>query len=307
MKWVRPELATLTDTPFSKKGWIFEEKFDGVRCVAVKKSGTVTLYSRNKKVLNATFPEIVEALEKKRGPDWVVDGEIVAFEGRVTSFSKLQSRLGVKKVRSKRVPVYFYLFDLLYWKDEDVRNCSLLERKALLKKHFSFGTKVRYTPHIKDKGENYYKRACSKGLEGVIAKWAEAPYRSKRTRDWLKFKCTARQELVIGGFTEPRGARIGFGALLVGVYEKGTFHYAGKVGTGYDRELLQTLFSRLRKIERKGSPFAEVIREKSAHFVQPRLVCEVAFTEWTQGGKLRHPRFVGLRRDKKAKNVRRER
>ncbi|NGX45012.1 MAG: hypothetical protein K940chlam2_00152 [Chlamydiae bacterium] len=307
MRWAYPQLATLIGAPFSQKGWIFEEKFDGVRCVAMKKSGKVSLFSRNKKSLNAAFPELVKALERARGSDWMVDGEIVAFDGRATSFSKLQSRLGVKKAPEKAISVYFYLFDCLYWKGEDLRSLSLLSRKLLLKKEFSFSSKVRYTTHIKEKGEAYFKRVAKLGLEGIIAKKADAPYHSKRTRDWLKCKCTVGQELVIGGFTEPKGSRLGFGALLVGTYKKGKLRYAGKVGTGYDRELLRTLSTRLKKIERASSPFEETTGEKGAHFVQPRLVCEVAFTEWTNGGKLRHPRFIGLRKDKKATLVKRER
>lgn len=305
MKWIAPQLATLTDAPFSEKGWIFEEKFDGVRCLATKKNGKVTLFSRNKKSLNKAFPELVDALERSSG-NWMVDGEIVAFEGRVTSFSKLQSRLGVKKAKEKPMAVFFYLFDCPFWEKEDLRSRPLLERKALLKKRFSFSSKVRYTPHIKERGENYFKRASKMGLEGIIAKKADSPYRSKRTRDWLKCKCVAQQELVIGGFTEPQGSRIGFGALLVGVHVKGKLHYAGKVGTGYDRDLLRTLSASLKKIESARSPFSEAIEEKGVHFVRPRLVCEVGFTEWTKGGKLRHPRFLGLCHDKKPSLVRRE-
>jgi len=300
-KFIRPELATLTEKYFSDKDWIYEEKFDGIRCIAVKSGGEVSLYSRNHKSLNKDFPEVVKALESKRGRDYVVDGEVVAFEGKVTSFSKLQQR------KKEKIKVYYYLFDLLIWGDNDLRKDPLLERKKELKSHFPFGGIIRYTTHIKKRGEEYYKRACKKGLEGIIAKNASSPYQSKRTRNWLKFKCSNSQEFVIGGFTKPQGSRVGFGALLVGYYDKGSFKYAGKVGTGYDTSLLKTLSAKLEKIERESCPFATKPKEKGVHFVRPSLVGEVGFTEWTKDGKLRHPRFLGLRKDKPAKSVRKER
>ena len=299
-RFFSPQLATLTDEPFSEKGWIFEEKFDGIRCIAIKSKGAVLLYSRNHKLLNKDFPKIVAALEKKKGPDYVVDGELVAFEGMVTSFAKLQNR------HKETMRLYFYIFDLLLWKEEDVRSLPLIERKKMLKAHFPFGGVIRYTPHMREKGDIYFKRAEKKGLEGIIAKRSDANYKGRRTRDWLKIKCMMEQELVIGGFTEPKGAREGFGALLVGYYEKGRLRYAGKVGTGYNERVLSELGKRLKKLERSSSPFYDVPKEKGAHFVRPTLVCEVGFTEWTLDGKLRHPRFLGLRSDKPAKSVGRE-
>jgi DNA ligase D-like protein (predicted ligase) len=300
-KFIKPELATLTEEVFSDPDWIYEEKFDGIRCIAVKSGGKVSLYSRNHKSLNKDFPEVVKALEGKRGRDYVVDGELVAYEGKITSFSKLQQR------KKQKIKVYYYIFDLLVLGDKDYRSSPLLERKKALKSHFPFGGPIRYTPHIKKRGEDYYKRACKKGLEGIIGKDAQSKYASRRTRSWLKFKCTNSQELVIGGYTEPAGSRVGFGALLVGYYDKGSFKYAGKVGTGYDTDFLKTLGARLKKLERKSCPFATRPKEKKAHFVRPSLVGEIGFTEWTKDGKLRHPRFLGLRKDKPAKSVKRER
>ncbi len=300
-KFIAPELATLTEKYFSDKDWIFEVKFDGIRCIAVKSNGKVSLYSRNHNSLNKDFPEVVKALESKKSKDYVIDGELVAFEGKVTSFSKLQQR------KMEKIKVFYYLFDLPFWNGTDLRSTPLIERKKLLKAHIPFGGIIRYTSHLKTKGEEYYKRASKKGLEGVIAKRADSKYQSKRTRNWLKFKCTNSQELVIGGYTEPQGARVGFGALLVGYYHKGTFKYAGKIGTGYDIALLTTLGKKLEKIERNSCPFSTKPKEKRVHFVRPSLVCEVGFTEWTKDGKLRHPRFLGLRKDKPAKSVKRER
>ncbi len=298
--WIAPQLATLSNKIFSDKEWIFEEKFDGIRCIAVKSNGKVTLFSRNRKPLNKDFPRIVKTLEEKKSKDFVADGELVAFEGKVTSFAKLQNRART------RTPLYFYVFDLLFWDDKSLTNLPLLERKKQLKALFSFGGPVRYTSHIKKEGEAQYKKACKKGLEGLIGKNINAKYQSKRTRDWLKFKCSQRQELVIGGYTEPKGSRVGFGALLVGYYDKGVLHYAGKIGTGYDTRLLISLTKQLEKLERATCPFHTQPRETKVHFVSPHLVCEVAFTEWTKSGKLRHPRFLGLRKDKLAKNVKRE-
>ena len=166
---------------------------------------------------------------------------------------------------------------------------------------------MRYTPHRNERGEAYLEEACGKGWEGLIAKDARSKYEHRRSRKWLKLKCVNRQELVIGGFTEPRGSREGFGALLVGHYAHGRLRYAGKVGTGYDEDTLERLGARLRRLERSSSPFAGEIREDGAHFVRPELVGEFGFTEWTGEGKLRHPRFLGLRTDKRPRDVRRER
>ncbi len=298
--WISPELATLSQEVFSGENWIFEEKFDGIRCIAVKSQGKVSLFSRNHKPLNEDFPEIRSFLEKKKSPDYIIDGEIVAFEGKVTSFSKLQKR-GQQKIKA-----YYCVFDLLKWEDQRITSLPLLERKKELKEHFPFGEIVRYTPHISTKGETFFKKAKKLGWEGIIAKRADSPYLSKRTRDWLKFKCAHRQEFVIGGYTDPQRSRVGFGALLIGYYEKGKLQYAGKVGTGYDTKLLTTLGRKLLLLKRSTNPFSTIPQEKTAHFVKPLLVCEISFTEWTEDGKLRHPSFLGLRKDKPAKDVKRE-
>lgn len=292
------ELATLTTEPFSDKNWIFEEKFDGIRCLAVRSNGKVSLYSRNRNRLD--FPEIVKELESKKGKDFVADGEIVAFDGKVTSFSKLQNR------NREKLSIYYYVFDLLFFDQTSLTNEPLLERKKILKDKFPFGKKIRYTPHVKEKGEAFFQRAQTKGLEGIIGKRIDSPYRSGRTRDWLKFKTSASQEFVIGGYTDPKGERIGFGALLVGYYDKKGFQYAGKVGTGFDTTLLSSLSKQLKSREQSSCPFFLKPKEKTAHFVRPNLMCEVGFTEWTKDGKLRHPRFLGLRKDKSAKSVKKE-
>jgi bifunctional non-homologous end joining protein LigD len=307
---VEPMLATLWDEPFSDPGWIYERKLDGVRCLAFRKGARVRLLSRNDKDMNATWPELVEALESDPCDDFVVDGEIVAFSRGLTSFSRLQQRIGLQRAEAARatgVAITLYLFDILHLAGHDTTRVPQRARKALLKRALRFRDPVRYTPHRNECGETLLKEACAKGWEGLIAKDAGAPYEHKRSRKWLKLKCGAGQELVIGGFTDPKGSRRGFGALLVGYYRDGKLRYAGKVGTGFDEATLASLHGRLARLERDSSPFAERVREAGAHFVRPELVGEFGFTEWTRDGKLRHPRFLGLRTDKPAKDVVRER
>jgi len=309
-KWTEPMLATLTDERFSDPDWIYERKLDGVRCLVFSKNGKIRLMSRNEREMNETWPDLVEELEANQERSFIADGEIVAFEGKKTSFARLQQRIGVEeasKARKTHVRAYLYLFDLLYVDEHDITRLPLRERKQLLKETVSFSDHVRYTPHRNEDGEAYLKEACRKGWEGLIAKDARAPYEHKRSKKWLKFKCVHQQELVIGGFTEPQGSRVGFGALLTGYYEDGELRYAGKVGTGYDDELLKNLRKRLDRLERETSPFDEAVSERDVHWVTPELVGEFGFTEWTRKGRLRHPRFLGIRKDKKAKDVHRER
>ena len=308
--WINPMLATLTYRRFSDPNWLFELKFDGERCLAFRNGGNVKLFSRNQKLLNNTYPEIAGAIGSQTLDNFVLDGEIVAFEGDVTSFSKLQRRMQIMDpvaARMAGVEVFYYVFDTPYIAGYDTTALGLRYRKTLLHEALSFEDPLRYTTHRDTEGEAAWREACSRGWEGVIAKRADSAYVQRRSTDWLKFKCVNQQELVIGGFTDPHGSRVGFGALLVGYYENGQLRYAGKVGTGYDTLTLIELGTRLRALETKTSPFAEPVKEKGAHWVRPELVAEVGFTEWTVDGKLRHPRFLGLRDDKPARSVVRER
>jgi bifunctional non-homologous end joining protein LigD len=305
-----PMLATLTDERFSNPDWIFERKFDGERCLAWRDSGKLRLLSRNQKVINNSYPELVEALKEQSPSSFIVDGEIVAFEGHITSFSRLQSRMQIdspERARRTGVAVYYYLFDIVHFEGRDLSSIPLRQRKALLRDAFTFKDPIRFTAHRNARGEEYFRKACAKGWEGIIAKRADSSYEQKRSRRWLKFKCVAEQEFVIGGFTEPKGGRQGFGALLLGFHRDGELVYAGKVGTGFDEQTLKQLRESLNTLERKTSAFAgeEPLGDK-AHWVSPKLVCQVAFTEWTKDGKLRHPRYLGLRRDKDPGDVVRE-
>jgi bifunctional non-homologous end joining protein LigD len=303
-------LATLVAEPFARENWIFEPKLDGVRCLVIRSGKIPRLFSRNQKILNDTYPELVAPLARQAAETYIVDGEIVAFDGAVTSFSQLQRRMQLRNPDDARrvgVEVFYYLFDLLYLNGYNLRQTPLLHRKALLKEAFDFRDPLRYTEHRERDGKAYYRDACHKGLEGVVAKRADSAYVSRRSRDWLKIKCWEEQEFVIGGFTDPKGGRIGLGALLLGYYKGGELRYAGKVGTGFDSSLLVRLSKELSSMEIKRSPFAEEVKAgKGVHWVRPKLVAQVSFTQWTPGGRLRHPRFLGIRQDKDPRKVVRE-
>lgn len=304
-------LATLVDEPVAGEQWLFERKLDGVRVVAVRDGRDVTLWSRNGKDRTSTYPEIADALLAQRCHQFVVDTEVVAFQGKTTSFSRLQQRSGLRdadQVRASSVAVYAYLFDLLYVHGEDVSDLPLRRRKVLLEDAFDFSDPLRFTRHRNARGPELLEDACARGWEGLIAKRADSAYRAGRSKDWLKLKCVSRQEFVIGGYTEPQGSRTGFGALLVGyVDDHGGLTYAGKVGTGYDTATLEQLAGRLQRRERPTSPFDDLPNARNTHWVAPELVCEIGFTEWTSDHRLRHPRYLGLRDDKDPADVVRER
>jgi len=301
-RFVAPMKAVLVDAPFSDPGWIFERKLDGIRCVAIKSGGDVRLLSRNELSLNGRYPEIARALERDPADGVVLDGEVVAFEGSRTSFARLARR------GHERVAVFLYVFDLMHLAGHDTRPLPLRARKRLLRRTLAFGDRLRLTVHRNRDGEALFEDACSKGWEGLIAKRADSRYASTRSRDWLKVKCSAEQELVVGGYTEPKGSREELGALLVGYFDGDRLRYAGKVGTGFDRATLRDLARRLRPLRRDGSPFADDdAPARGTTWVEPELVVQVGFSEWTPYGRLRHPRFLGIREDKDAREVVRER
>jgi DNA ligase D-like protein (predicted ligase) len=316
--WLEPELATLTRDRFSDPAWIYERKLDGERCLAYRSGDRVLLMTRNQQDVSGTYPEVRDALAAQSCQDFVCDGEVVAFDGQATSFSRLQQRLGVRDPGGelrRRVPVFYYIFDLLAAGD-DLRGLPLVERKKLLRNTLAFADPLRFTEHRVGDGVAYYEQACRDGWEGLIAKRADAPYRAGRTRDWLKFKCENGQELVIGGYTDPQGSRTHFGALLLGYYDQqGRLIYAGKVGTGFSEATLASLGGSLRDLERQDPPFDPALLPRPSdggppraglHWVEPALVAEVGFSEWTTAGQLRHPRYLGLRDDKDPRAVVRE-
>ncbi len=309
---VKPMLTTLVDGPFDDARWLFELKWDGYRAIAVIEKDVVTLTSRNAKDLLHQFGEMASLKTAFRSIPVVVDGELCVLdaEGR-PDFQALQSRdkpeaRGVK--RRKPSPVTFVVFDLLYADGRDLRDRPLDERKRLLEQIIVPDRGVLYSQHVLTKGIDLFALAERRGLEGIVGKVRTSPYRSTRSREWVKIKAKKRQEFVIGGWTEPRGSRKGFGSLLVGYYEGTQFMYAGHVGTGYDAKLLSAVMAKLAPLERKTSPFTERPKTNTpAHWVKPQLVCEVAFAEWTREGILRQPVFMGMRIDKDAASVVRER
>lgn len=308
--WRSPTLATLTDKRFSDPGWIFERKFDGMRCLAFRDGDRVRLLSRNRQPLNGTYPELVDAVAAQHSTRFVLDGEVVAFEGRRTSFARLQARLGITDpavARASPVRVFYYVFDVLHLDGKSTVDAPLRWRKRLLRKAIEFGDPLRYTPHRVGDGLAAYRAACERGDEGVIAKLAESRYDGGRSRNWLKFKCVRDQEFVVGGYTSPKGSRVELGALLLGYYDGRDLVYAGKVGTGFDDATLRRLHERLSAITRDTPPFSRgLVREPDAHWALPELVVQIGFTEWTRDGKLRHPRYLGVRTDKDAADVVRE-
>jgi bifunctional non-homologous end joining protein LigD len=297
---VTPMKAVLTDERFSDPEWVYERKLDGIRCLAFKAEQRVRLLSRNDLSLNGRFPAVVEALEHDPVTDVVLDGEVVAFAGSQTSFARLQQR------GERPTSVFYYVFDIVYLDGHDTTALPWRARKALLRRALAFHGPVRLTPHRNRDGEALFREACRKGWEGLIAKRADSPYTRGRSRDWLKFKCSAEQELVVGGYTAPKGSRTDLGALLLGYYDGDALRYAGKVGTGFTQATLRDLAARLEPLRQAASPFADEVRERGLTWVRPELVAQIGFSEWTRDGRLRHPRFLGLRDDKAASEVVRE-
>jgi bifunctional non-homologous end joining protein LigD len=292
-------LAQLARTPPSSGAWHYERKLDGLRMLAVRNGDRVELWSRGHQSFHERFPHIVDALARLPADRFTLDGEVVALEGDHTSFSLLQ------RPGSTAEPVYF-VFDVLHLDGRDTSALSQEERTAALGRVIVDGPVLRRVETLHGDPSQLLSRACELGWEGVIAKRAGAPYRSGRSRDWLKLKCTASQELVVVGWTDPRGARTGLGALLVGYHEGDRLRYAGKVGTGFDAATLADLHRRLGALARETPPVDDPVRMRDAHWVEPRLVAEIAFTEWTRDGRLRHPSYHGLRPDKDPRSVVRE-
>lgn len=309
----RPMLASLGTAPFSDPGWLFEIKYDGVRVLARCRDGAVTLFGRKGDEVTRRYPEIVHALSKTAPTDFLIDGEIVAMDeaGR-PNFQRLQRRMHLTnrfdiEQAARTVPARGFFFDCLEAGGRDLRNLPLVRRKQCLSMFVAERGVVQYTEHIAERGEDFYHAASAQRLEGIIAKRADSHYSAGRSRDWVKFKCRKRQEFVIGGYTRPGGSRRHFGALHLGLYRNGALEYVSKVGTGFDQQTLGAVHQMLLALTRDDSPFAAPSPAGTAHrWVEPRLVCEVEFTDWTDDGGLRHPSFLGLRDDKAPDDCRRE-
>ena len=304
-------LATLTDRRDFGEDWLLERKFDGERCVARKDGSELRLKSRTAKDLTRTYPEVRAAVASQRNRKLLLDGEVVAFDGAQTSFTRLQQRLGVTNPSPEQLiayPVTFCVFDLLELDGDDLRDRPLLERRARLADAVVPSTGLHLSEAWRGDSQQRFAQACRAGWEGLIAKRAQAPYVQGRSRDWLKLKCVWEQEFVIGGYTDPAGSRTDFGALLVGYYQDDRLRYAGRVGTGYTGATLRDLGARVRGLAASASPFVDARPiPRGTHWISPELVAQIGFAEWTNDGRLRQPRFLGLRDDKRPREVVRER
>ena len=291
--WVVPMAATLTDKRFTGPEWLFERKLDGVRLLAYKKGRDIQLFSRNQ--LEQHNPAITDAIAALPHKELILDGEVTGVWGPAST-----------RDADKPRGLAYHVFDVLWIDGRDVMSLPLDERRALLKT-LPLRAPLRRVTALDD--EKPWERACAEGWEGVIAKRRDSVYEHRRSPNWLKMKCEASQELVVGGFTDPQGARVGLGALLVGYFEGDDFVFAGKVGTGFDTKMLLDLRAKFDRMEIDKSPFTKAtgLPRLRAHWVKPQIVVQVAFIEWTVHDKLRHPRLLGIRTDKSAREVVRER
>jgi bifunctional non-homologous end joining protein LigD len=302
-KRLQPMLATLTDAPFDDNGWIFEDKYDGFRMVAKIEGGSVTLYSRNGKIVSDSYIEVTKALEGVRG-DAVIDGELVAIgDDGVSHFQLLQNAL------RRQAKLQYVTFDLMFHDGDDLRQLPLLARKARLKPILPRHKLIAFSSDRKTFGTKFFDEAQRKGLEGIMAKRADSKYLSGvRTDDWLKIKTSKRQEVVIAGFTAPRRTRPFFGALTLALRDGNEWRYIGHVGTGFSHDTLKELHGKLIKRKALKSPFATKVKDEAVTtWVKPELVAEVKFSEWTSSGEMRQPVYLGLREDKPAEDVMLER
>jgi bifunctional non-homologous end joining protein LigD len=303
MKPIKPMLATLAEAPFDDPNWIFEIKWDGFRAVADCANSKVELYSRNLISFNDRFGPIVKALRKAE-LNAVLDGEVVVTD----KHGKSQFQLLQNFQQTGEGNIVYYVFDILFWKGNDLRKLELLERKKILKKILPKNACIKYSDHHPKEGKKFFKAALKQNLEGILAKDIHSPYRSgMRSREWLKIKISQQQEAVIGGFTEPRGSRKKLGALVLGVYKKGKLVYIGHTGGGFNENNLGLIHDKLIKFKTDISPFSTKFKTNApVTWVKPKLVCEVKFEEWTTDGHMRQPIFLGMRIDKDPKEVRRE-
>jgi len=309
---IHPMLATSIDEPFDGAEWLFEIKWDGYRAVAFIENGRVRLVSRNQNELTARYPELKDLPQSVKAKTAILDGEVVALdaEGRA-SFSLMQQRTGFRPggrraATNADVPVLYYAFDLLYLDGYDWRRVPLEDRKKKLASILLAGDSLRYSDHYEQQGKALFEIARQKGLEGILAKKRDSIYQERRSSEWLKIKIRHRLECVIGGYTEPEGARANFGSIVLGLYDRqGRLIHVGQAGSGFNQKSLEEIFKLLKKRETKQKPFyGEVEALRKVTWVKPELVAEIEYAEWTEGAntgsgpKLRAPVFLGLRDDK---------
>jgi bifunctional non-homologous end joining protein LigD len=310
---IHPMLATSVDKPFDSPEWLFEIKWDGYRAVCFLENGKSRLVSRNQNDLTGQFPELQGLSKLIKAQTTILDGEIVALDehGR-PSFSLMQQRTGIRQgnrhtAARRDVPVMYYVFDLLYLEGYDLRRVSLEQRKEVLAQIVKSGDLVRYSDHYPGQGIALFEAAKQKGLEGILAKRRTSSYEERRTREWFKIKITHTIDCVIGGYTDPEGSRQYFGSIVLGLYDKkGRLVHVGQAGTGFNQSTLKEIFQLLKSLETNRTPFDSSVDARNVHWVKPKLVAEIKFSEWTHetadgGLKLRAPVFLGLREDKDAR------
>src|SRR5579864_1893712 len=292
---VRPMLATLVAEPFQEPGWVYEEKYDGIRILAYKQGAKVTLLSRNDKDRSESFPAIVRAVGALRPTTLLLDGEVIALDRhRISRFQLLQG--GIGRVR-------YALFDCLYANGRDLRDAPLSSRREELERSVHQSDELLLSRRLSANGLQAFRVAKQRGFEGLVAKRLASMYVEGRSREWLKVKVHQEDEFIIVGYTEPSGSREYFGALLLGAYKGAKLHYAGKVGTGFARDILASLYRKFQRVKRNQPTIEDLPRIRGATFLSPKLVAQISYTEWTKDGKLRHPVFLGLRDDKDPKDV----
>jgi bifunctional non-homologous end joining protein LigD len=313
MAAIQPMLATLIKPRALPRGWIYEPKLDGVRVIVKRTAKVIHLLSRSGRRMDGSYPDVVSALAKALRADVLVDGELVAIdpETGLSSFNRLQSRIHVlrpSRILIERIPVELWLFDCLRYKDKDIRDLPWRERRKRLEQVVKVSDTIRLTPVLTGTFRKLYDNACRMGSEGLIGKNASSRYETGRSGEWVKLKCLNEQEFVVLGWTDPKGTREELGALLLGYYDQGELRYAGRVGTGFDAVALHQLKKLLVPLSAERSALSDTssIKTDDVHWVRPSLVVQVGFSEWTRDSILRHPRYVGIREDKKAGEVVRE-
>jgi bifunctional non-homologous end joining protein LigD len=306
---INPMLATLVDEAFSNDEWIFETKWDGFRAVCFVEKNQARFVSRNQLDMTHQYPELVGVGKQVKAKQAILDGEIVALDrdGR-PRFQLLQPRVG-RKHRSDvqdlvgKAPIVYYAFDLLYVDGYDLTACPVVERKTALERILRPASFIKLSEHIAGEGEAFFEQIEKFHLEGMMAKRAASPYVQRRSTDWLKVKTIQRSEVVIAGYTQPRGARSFFGALVVGLYRGAELHYVAHTGGGFNQQTLAKIYKLMQPLKTKESSFVKKPKtNEPVQWIKPKLVAEVKFSEWTADGHLRHPVFVGLREDKKPKD-----
>lgn len=299
-KHITPMLCTLVSQPFDGDDWLFELKWDGFRAIGAKKDTHIELYSRNGLDFSQSFAPVAEALHNLKD-DVVLDGEIVVLDKTGHAHFEWMHQ----PTRPKDAQLYYYAFDILWLNGHDLTNLPLITRKQILRKTIPNHSVIRYSDHVLAQGRALFAQMQKNGLEGIVAKKSSSTYKiGLRGLDWQKIKTNLRQEAVIGGFTDPRGTRNYIGSLILGVYKQGKLKYIGHSGGGIGVNQLKEIYLKLKKLERSSSPFFDLPKQiGTPHWVEPVLVCEASFSEWTSDGRMRHPKFEGLRPDKNPKNV----